>query len=293
MEKLTVKAPAKINLYLDVVGRRNDGYHDILSIMQTVSLCDEIELALTDHGIKLDCGDSSLTSGESNLAYRAARLFLDYTGADVGVDMRLTKRIPMQAGLGGGSSDAAAVLRGLNRLCGRPLDAEKLCRLGAKLGADVPFCVIGGCACVGGIGERVEPLPVTPQCTVVICCPTERISTPWAYGELDRVYGGFRGERQDGGRFQNMRRALDTSQTENFCKFTYNIFEDVTVGSGDIHSIRLAMREHGAACAMLSGSGPSVFGIFDNERQARLCAGALAASWDAVHVCVPTAANDI
>lgn len=293
MKKLTVKAPAKINLYLDVVGRRDDGYHDIVSIMQTVSLCDEIELALIERGIQLDCGDSSLDNGESNLAYRAARLFLSHTAADVGVDMRLTKRIPVQAGLGGGSSDAAAVLRGLNRLCGSPLDAETLCRLGRELGADVPFCVVGGCACVGGIGERVEPLTAAPQCTVVICCPHERTSTPWAYGELDRIYGGFREGRQDGGRFQNIRRALEGSQVNNFSEFTYNIFEDVTVNRADIHSIRLTMREHGASCAMLSGSGPSVFGIFDNERQARLCAGALAASWDAVHVCVPTAANDI
>lgn len=294
MDCITVTAPAKINLYLDVTGRREDGYHDILSVMQTVSLCDNIALSLkSGGGIRLDCGNSVLRCDESNLAYRAADLMLSKTGACVGVDITLDKHIPLEAGLGGGSSDAAGVLRGLNALLGHPLGLEELCRLGAELGADVPFCVMGGCACATGIGERLERLPDMPGCFIVICCPEERISTPWAYGELDRIHGMFGFHTAGTQRADSMKRGMHTPLIENISHNMYNIFEDVIRDRKDILAVKSIMCEQGALRAMLSGSGPSVFGIFDNERQAQACADMLAASCDTVHLCIPCGVNNI
>lgn len=293
MDSIAVSAAAKINLYLDVTARREDGYHDIESVMQSVSLCDELELALTDGGIRLDCGGARLDCGEGNLAYRAARLYLEHIGSERGVDITLQKRIPMQAGLGGGSSDAAAVLRGMNLLLGRPLGSDELCRLGARLGADVPFCVRGGCALAQGVGERLSPLPGLPGCSIVICCPQERISTPWAYAELDRLHGGFAVRRADERRIRDMQQAFGESQIKNICENMYNIFEDVTEDRLDIQLIKRCMLERGALRAMLSGSGPSVLGVFEDKSAAHTCAVALGEHFEAVYVCEPTEANII
>ncbi len=293
MDSIAVSAAAKINLYLDVTARREDGYHDIESVMQSVSLCDELELALTDGGIRLDCGGARLDCGEGNLAYRAARLYLEHIDSTLGVDITLQKRIPMQAGLGGGSSDAAAVLRGMNLLLGRPLGSDELCRLGARLGADVPFCVRGGCALAQGVGERLSPLPGLPSCSIVICCPQERISTPWAYAELDRLHGGFAVRRADERRIRDMQQALNESQIKNICEDMHNIFEDVTASRLDIQLIKRCMLERGALRAMLSGSGPSVLGVFEDKSAAHTCAAALGEHFEAVYVCEPTEANII
>lgn len=293
MDGILMRAEAKINLFLEVTARRTDGYHDILSVMQSVSLCDELELCPRGRGIALDCGDAPLDCGEKNLAYRAARLYLEHVGADCGVAMRLTKRIPMQAGLGGGSSDAAAVLVGLERLFGHPLGLERLTRLGAALGADVPFCIMGGCARAEGIGERLEPLPTLPECGIVICCPPERISTPGAYGELDRLHGSFAAGAYSPRCLDGMTTALATSRLNDICAKMYNIFEDVTSSRDDIRSIKRCMTESGALAALLSGSGPSVFGIFENDKCARQCATMLGEQYADVYVCAPTSANKI
>lgn len=292
MGGLMVRAEAKINLYLDIAARRDDGYHDIFSIMQTVSLCDDIGLERRESGVSLACSVPAL-EGEGNLAWRAARLFFERAGISDGVSIELVKRIPTEAGLGGGSSDAAAVLRGLNELFDRPLEMAELCTLGGTLGADVPFCVAGGCMSAGGIGDRLEMLPGMPECTVVLCCPPERISTPWAYRELDRMYAAFAARRPETARFDDIKDAMRCSQIKNIARKIYNIFEDVTANREDIQSIKRIMLECGALNAMMSGSGPSVFGLFENERQARMCADALASLHDAVYVCVPTAANNI
>ncbi len=293
MDGILITAAAKINLFLEVTARRTDGYHDILSVMQSVSLCDELELCLRGQGITLDCGDAPLDGGPKNLAYRAARLYLEYVGADCGVDIRLTKRIPMQAGLGGGSSDAAAVLIGLNRLLGRPLDLEQLMLLGVKLGADVPFCIMGGCARAEGVGEQLAALPKMPDCSIVICCPPERISTPAAYGELDRLHGSFAAGAYRPRSLDGMLAALSTSHLANICGEMHNIFEDVTSSRGDIQEIKRCMTGAGASAALLSGSGPSVFGIFENNDHARRCADMLKEQYADVYVCAPVAANKI
>lgn len=293
MDGILMRAAAKINLFLEVTARRTDGYHDILSVMQSVSLCDELKLCLRGQGISLDCGDAPLDCGQKNLAYRAARLYLEHVGADCGVDIRLTKRIPMQAGLGGGSSDAAAVLLGLDRLLGQPLGLERLTCLGAALGADVPFCIMGGCARATGIGEQLESLPMLPECSIVICCPPERISTPGAYGELDRLHGGFAEGAYAPRSLDGMLSALGTSRLTDICGEMYNIFEDVTSSRDDIRSIKRCMTESGALAALLSGSGPSVFGIFENDKSARRCADVLGEQYADVYVCAPMSANKI
>lgn len=279
MEECTVlrtvePAYAKINLSLDVVARRPDGYHLIDGVMQSVSLCDRVNVEFipsADTDIRLAVtGNADVPVGEQNLAVRAARLFLARTGRHGQVQVELHKTIPMAGGLAGGSTDAAAVLRAMNRLCGFPLSLAELCAAGAELGADVPFCTVGGCRRTQGIGERLTPCASMPACHLVIAKRGEGVSTPWAYGRLDALYGGFAQNalRPDSG-LPALLDALERQSLDGVCASLFNLFEQaVSECQPDIAVLRELLLANGAVAARMSGSGPSVFGVFRSITQA-------------------------
>lgn len=272
-------AYAKINLFLDVIAKREDGYHDIDTVMHTVSLCDELTLTVsgqTKRGVKLLIdGNKRLPSDGKNIAYAAAMLFLDKLGIDDEITVKLVKRIPMSAGLAGGSADGAAVLRGMNRLYGKPLTEKMLISLAEKLGSDLPFCLIGGVARCQGRGERMTRLSDTLDLHTVIAVSDEFVSTPEAYSSLDeKFFDGncflFKGE----GGANAMSRDINSGEFDP--GKMYNIFEDVILGiRPGAARIKARLESLGAVRAQMSGSGPSVFGIFDSAESAKAARDAL------------------
>ncbi|MBQ9080484.1 MAG: 4-(cytidine 5'-diphospho)-2-C-methyl-D-erythritol kinase [Clostridia bacterium] len=289
MNSYMVAAPAKINLYLDVTSRREDGYHEILSIMQTVSLCDEIFLERVDsEGIELICDDPALPADSKNIAYRAAELFLKHACINCGIRISLRKTIPAAAGLAGGSADASAVLRGLNAMFGKPFSIDGLCGMAAALGADVPFCVRGGCMKAEGIGEKLSPLPCMPDCSIVISCPDARVSTPAAYAALDAMYGDFKYHQQDDSRYWRAEAALCSDSLDGVCQNMYNIFESVQHDRKDIAELKNVMTSAGALATMMSGSGPSVFGVFSNSNDAAMASLLIEKHGYTAYICAPT-----
>ncbi len=274
-------AYAKINLSLDVAARRPDGYHLIDGVMQSISLCDRVTVEFipsADTDIRLAVtGNADVPGGERNLAVRVARLFLELTGRSGQVRIDLQKTIPMAGGLAGGSTDAAAVLRALNRLCGFPLNRAELCAAGAKLGADVPFCIVGGCQRTQGIGERLTPCPPMPECALVVAKRGEGVSTPWAYGRLDALYGSFaQGVSRPDANLPALLDALERQSLDGVCRSLFNLFEQaVSECQPDIAVLRELLLANGALAARMSGSGPSVFGVFRDMRQAEHVCGVL------------------
>lgn len=288
------RANAKINLYLNVVGRRENGYHNIVSLMQTVSVCDlvTVDFKPSEHtSIRLTAsGNDAMPTDCRNLAWRAAELFLSQVGRTGEVTVSIEKHIPMAAGLAGGSSDAAAVLRALNRLCGTPLSTEELCTLGARLGADIPFCIVGGCALVTGIGEGLEALPDMPDIPLVVACMGEGVSTPWAYGRLDALYDGFSKADGTDTRYQGVLSAFGDGRVRDACEGFYNLFEQVVPSVQPyVDRIKTVMNESGAVRSMMSGSGPSVFGVFPSTEAATLAVERLQKMGAAAFVCHPKA----
>lgn len=271
MNTIKLNAPAKINLYLEVTSRRPDGYHNIESVMQTVDLFDTLTFTKRERderGIILECDDVQVPCDEKNLVYRAAKLFFEHTKAlEADVTVHLEKRIPMAAGLGGGSSDAATSLLALNELYGIGLSTDELCALGARIGADVPFCVLQGIAVTRGIGEICSPCAKLPNCFIVIACAGEGVSTPWAYGRLDDTYDwDTRDVSSD-----NLTIALGSGDIARVASQMTNIFESVVLSEREVAClIRDTLSKSGALKAMMSGSGPSVFGIFEDEATANL-----------------------
>ncbi|MBQ8683702.1 MAG: 4-(cytidine 5'-diphospho)-2-C-methyl-D-erythritol kinase [Clostridia bacterium] len=283
--QVTVKAPAKLNLTLDVVGTRADGYHLLESIMQTVDRYDTLtairaeEITLTVVG-----GDPCPT--EKNTAYKAARAFFRETGIAGGVAMTLEKTIPQQAGMGGGSADAAAALWALNRLYDTRLSAEKLCAIGVQVGADVPFCVLGGTAFVTGIGEGLQPLLPLPDCYIVVAKPDEGVSTAEAYAAIDRA-SCLRHPDHD--------KALNAIAAGNLpavCAQAVNVFEEVTALPG-VQAIRQTMDAFSPLCSRMTGSGSAVFAVFANREQAEACAARLKQGWPTVFLCRPCSGVEI
>ena len=274
-------AAAKVNLLLSVGQKRPDGYHDLVSIMQTVGVYDRLTITSgTGAPMELVCRNADLPAGEGNLAYDAAVKFFSYTGIEnTGVRIELDKQLPMQAGLGGGSADAAAVLRGLARLYAPQLAAAELERMAAALGSDVPFCIRGGTALIRGRGERVEPLPPLPRCFFVLVKPSLSFSTGRMYGLIDS-----RGlcEASSGG---EMIAALGRGDLAEVCRLMDNTFERVLPPDSAVFAIRRRLLELGALGAMLSGSGSAVFGIFTEEEEARSAAGLLRASYPETFCC--------
>ena len=290
----TERANAKINLYLDVVGRRENGYHDLVSIMQTVSLCDlvTVDFMPSNHtSIHLEAsGGGTMPTDCRNLAWRAAERYLGQIQRQGEVRIFLEKHIPMAAGLAGGSADAAAVLRALNRLCGTPLSTEELCVLGATLGADIPFCITGGSALVTGIGDGLCAIDLMPTVPLVVACMGEGVSTPWAYGKLDEIYGDFSLKTAKNDAYLPVLDAMRMGNVEAMCRGFFNSFEEVVPSVQPyVHKLKSVMEEGGAIRAMMSGSGPSVFGVFPDDETATAVCETLRALGAAAFVCYPRA----
>lgn len=285
--KITVKAYAKINLYLAVTGRRPNGYHDIESVMQSVSLHDTVTVALTQHmggrSISLSCSDTSLPTNEKNLAYRAAAAYLDTTGMDnVAVHIDIEKNIPIAAGLAGGSADAAGTLMALNELSDHPLDKEALAAIGAKLGADIPFIIYGGTMTARGIGEILTPCQPLCNAIIVIVRPKESVSTANAYKMID--------ERSLFGSdvpLSAMTDALGDGSIHRIADAAYNVFEAVLPEGTEVFRIKKLLTENGAVLSMMSGSGPSVFGLFEDEKTVAAACDAVSRKGYGYEICHP------
>ena len=268
-----VEARAKINLTLDVTGRRDDGYHTVCMVMQSFALHDDVHVTVTHgekkpRGIILTCNLPFLPVDERNLAYRAADLFYQQTGTLLETcEIHIEKRIPIAAGLAGGSTDAAAVLRALNVLHETGLSDDQLCEMGLKLGADVPYCLRGGTMLAEGIGEELTALAPMPHCWVVLCKPPFGVSTKEVYTAIDAV------ELRDRPDTKGMLRALEQQDFAGVCKRLNNVMETVTATKRrQIGEIRAFLRENGADGTLMSGSGPTVFGLFSDENRAKTAA---------------------
>ena len=261
MTTLTEGAFAKLNLTLDVLDRREDSYHDLCSVMQAVTLRDDIEIDVdTGKPWRLLCDRAEIPADAANLAWKAARVFFDTLGGEPdGLEIRITKRIPSQAGLGGGSADAAAVLRALNRWRGYPLSVYALCELGAQIGSDVPFCVLCGTALAEGRGERLTKLPDAPKLFYVVCKPELSLSTPELYAKLDAMTIGQRPDAVA------MQAALQRGDLEAIGKQLCNVFEQAVIPEyPELNYIKSVMMSYGAYGSLMTGSGSAVFGIFDS-----------------------------
>ncbi len=264
MDSIQMKAYGKINLSLDVTGKRENGYHDVRMIMQTVGIYDQILLTRTDKpGITVTTNLSFLPVDENNLVYKAAKLLMDEFNIESGLNINLKKNIPVAAGMAGGSSDAAAVLVGVNNMFGLNLSKKDLMERGVKLGADVPYCVMRGTALAEGIGEVLTPLAPMPDCYILIAKPHISVSTAFVYKnlKLDTI------ERHpDVDRVASYIAAGDIAGIADSMD---NILETVTVPAYPvINDLKVMMKENGALNSMMSGSGPTVFGIFDDKEKA-------------------------
>ncbi len=261
---LRAKAYAKLNLTLDILDRRPDGYHDLRMIMQRIDLADELTLTAAEGPGRMDTNLSYLPADGRNLAQQAAAAFRSAAGLGGPVDIAIEKHIPVCAGLGGGSADAAAVLLAMNELTGAGLSPAQLAEIGAAVGSDVPFCVQGGTALAEGRGERLTPLPPLPPCWITVCKPHFSISTPQLFAQADsrRITC-----RPDTG---GMLRALEAGDLTGVARRVYNVFEDVLEPRrrGEVDAIKAVLVDCGALGASMSGSGPTVFGIFAGQDSA-------------------------
>lgn len=268
MDKLELKALGKINLGLDVLGRRENGYHDVRMVMQTVYLYDQIWMVKTkEPGIQLHTNLFYLPVNENNLAYRAADILMKEFRIQEGVKIILDKHIPVAAGMAGGSSNAAAVLFGMNRMFSLGLSQKELMERGVQLGADVPYCIMRGTVLAEGIGEILTPLPPMPKCFVLLAKPSVSVSTKLVYEKLDA---------HENEEHPDIDRIIDGLKGRDLMKVALsmgNVLEKVTVQAYPvIHEIKEVMKKHGALNAMMSGSGPTVFGLYDDKRKARKAA---------------------
>lgn len=283
MTELTEYAWAKLNLSLDVVFRRADGYHELCMIMQSVSLCDDVRVALRSDGqITVKTNLRYLPNDERNIAFKAARILFDALGSAQGADIELTKRIPVCAGMGGGSSDGAAVLRALNTLTGRPFSESGLEKLAESVGSDVPFCVAGGTALAKGRGEKLEALSPLTDCFVVICKPRFSVSTPELFSRLDKH--SMRLHPDTAGLLD----ALARGELQSVAMRMYNVFEDVLPSKpGNVAEIKRTLLNCGALGAVMTGTGSAVFGLFDDERAAKSAKAQLSAQYADVFLAKP------
>ncbi len=265
MEELTLKALAKINLGLDVVRRREDGYHEVRMVMQTIHLYDRLKLARTKKpGIRIRTNLSFLPVNENNLVYKAGKMILDEFQIPEGADVLLEKRIPVAAGLAGGSSDAAAMLYGMNRLFGLGLSLEELMERGVSIGADVPYCLMRGTALAEGIGEKLTPLFPMVKCPVLIAKPQIAVSTKSVYQGLELT------EETKHPDIDGLMAAMRAKDLTAAADKMENLLENVTIPRYPvIDEIKKQMERSGAVRAMMSGSGPSVFGLFADGKQAK------------------------
>lgn len=284
MTTLFEPAYAKINLTLDVLGKREDGYHDLKTVMQTISLRDDIEIDVgTGKPWRLLCDKEGIPLDERNLAWKAAKLYCDTMKKDPGgLEIRITKRIPSQAGLGGGSSDAAAVLRALNRHFDSPLSIWALAELGAQIGSDVPFCVVGGTVMCEGRGERMRKLPDMPDCVIVVCKPSFPISTPELYRVIDEKEIAH---RPDHAAMESALLAGDLLKvSHNLC----NVFDPVvTQDHLELNYIKSIFSSYGAVGYQMSGSGSAVYGIVSEFEVAAVICNMLRENYPDIYISKP------
>ncbi len=284
MTTLYEGAFAKVNLTLDVLGKRPDGYHDLSSVMQTISIRDDIEIDVgTGKPWKLTCTREDIPADERNLAWKAAKIFLDTIGKDPdGLEIRITKRIPSEAGLGGGSADAAAVLRALNRHYDSPMSLPALAELGAKVGSDVPFCVICGTAMVEGRGERLRKLPDMPECIFVICKPDFSASTPELYRKLDETAIAVHPDQRA------MERALLEGDLKAIADNVCNVFDPVVTAEHlELNYIKSICNSYGALGQQMTGSGSAVFAIMPDFEYAAVVCNMLKANYPNIFIAKP------
>lgn len=285
--KVSVNAYAKINLFLDIESLRPDGYHNIISHMQSVSLHDTVSVEREDcdnKEISVVCDNADLPCDKSNLVYKAADIFPINIGK---VKIKINKRIPMSAGLAGGSADAAATLVALNKLLGYPLSHEELKALGAKLGADVPFCIEMGACIAKGVGEVLEKTTPMPNFPIVVARMGEGMSTPLAYKALDKKYNNFENYKPRTDKLNIITDRADAA-IEEYAKGLFNIFESVVEEERPcVTELKALLVDNGAVDAMMSGSGTSVFGIFRNENDANRAVNAASAMGAFATVCYP------
>ncbi len=265
MKQIELKALAKINLGLDVLGRRENGYHDVRMVMQSIYLYDEVKLEKTaEPGITTVSNLSFLPTGDGNIAYKAARLLQEEFQITEGIKITLNKHIPVAAGLAGGSSNAAAVLFGMNRMFRLGLSQKDLMDRGVRLGADVPYCIMRGTVLAEGIGEKLSVLPAMPKCTVLIAKPPVSVSTKVVYEALDAK------EITEHPDIDGIIEGLKNNSLKQVAACMGNVLEDVTVPMHPvIDQIKQEMKSAGALNAMMSGSGPTVFGLFESRADAR------------------------
>lgn len=264
---LTLSANAKINLTLDILGTREDGYHEVAMIMQEISLHDTLSMGKINQGISLTIAiegqQGTLPADESNLCWKAAALVQKEYNLQEGVEIHLIKRIPMAAGLAGGSADAAAVLKGMNHLFRLGMTEARLCELGARLGSDIPFCIVGGTMLATGRGEVLTRLPRFPRLSVVLAKPPVGVSTAWAYKTYDAGYDGPHPDNEA------MLAAIHEGDAHKAAGLLCNVLEGVTETEHPvIADYKRLMLEHGAMASMMSGSGPTVFGLVREKQQA-------------------------
>lgn len=265
MQSIKERGRAKINLTLDVVGKRPNGYHDVEMIMQQIDLCDDITVSLRADGkIHLTSSDAFLPVDDKNLAYKAARLMQETFDLKVGFDIHIDKRIPVAAGLAGGSTDAAATLKAINKLCALSLTQEKLCALGLILGADVPFCIVGGCALATGLGEVLTPIKGFEHAWMILIKPAFGVSTKDVYTALDYAHLPYHPDTQ------GMIDALANQSKRQIFDKLCNVLEVVTIEmQPQVKVIKQYLLDHGAQAVLMSGSGPTVFGFYKDYNRAK------------------------
>ena len=279
LNTVTVLAPAKLNLALDVVGLLSNGYHDLDMTMQTITLYERVVLRRSPY-LNLRLPGSQVVPNEKNTAIKAALAFFDYTGLLAGVDITIYKNTPVRAGMAGGSADAAAVLVGMNALYGARLSMSELCALGAKIGADVPFALMGGTCRVQGVGDFIKALPPVPECWFTVVMPDYGVSTPEAFAAYDKVGSSVHPD------CEAQEAAVRAGDLDAVCAAAGNALEECS-GAKDNEAIKTLLKEHGAITALMTGSGAAVFGVFRTEAEARAAAGAAKARWQQVYVAQP------
>lgn len=278
---MQAKAYAKLNLTLDILRKREDGYHDLQMVMQSIDLADTLTITPSEGAGSVSTSLSYLPRDDRNLAQMAARAFREATGSSMQVDISIEKQIPVCAGMAGGSSDGAAVLRAMNELSGAKLSPMELAEIGERVGSDVPYCVIGGTALAEGRGEVLTPLPPLPSCHVVICKPPFPVSTPQLFSRVD-VKKIVRRPDTPG-----LMAALEAGDLTEVARRMYNVFEDVLEPrrQSEINDIKSALIDCGALGASMSGSGPTVFGLFQNLDFASSAFRQLKAGYQDVFLC--------
>ncbi len=279
---MKVKAAAKINLMLDILKRLDNGYHSLFMIMQSVDLFDVVTVDKNNENrIIIECDKDGVPCNEKNIAYKCAMKFFEYCDiSDVGITIKIEKNIPMAAGVAGGSADGAAVIYCLNKIYNTNLSQKELCEIGNKVGADIPFSLTGGTAVTLGTGNVIAPVKDLPECFIVLCKPEQDVSTPEAYAEFDALNRVRHLDRV------SMIDAVSNADYEKICSLCGNVFEQAVEVPKRPH-IKGVMRKSGADACCMSGSGPTVFGLFSDEQKANDCYNKLKAKYNQVYICKP------